>query len=886
MAMTIHEWLHSAWHKGRALLDRRRLERDLDEELRFHLTLREERHLAAGLGTEEARYAASRRFGNVLRLKEECRDMWTFSSLEDLARDVRFAGRVLAKSPGLTAVAVLSLAIGIGGNAAMFSLVNAVLFRALPYPAADRLVRLTGFYPKGALVALREQGRTLEVAGASTDQEWNVTGREPALRLPGSAVSANLFSVLGRPAAVGRTFDSSEESPGHDRVVVLGHGLWEARFGSDPLVIGRSIQVEGVSREIVGVMPPGFHFPSGSTQLWVPLRVDSSNAEDYWGYGWMPLIARLRPGASLGQARAEHKAAVARVASMFPWPAPNWNADATVLPLQEDLVRDVRRKLLLLQSAVGLVLLIACTNVASLLLARAAARRKEMALRAALGASRGRIFRQLLTESLALSLLGGGLGVLLARAALFGLKAVLPADARGFSAVEIDGGVLLFVTGLSTLCGLLFGLAPALSASRTDLSGMVKAGGQRAAAPGSTRLRSSFVTIEVALAVVLAIGAGLLIRTLSRLAATDPGFHPEQTLTVRVSPEPATCEVRSACVAFYDELLRRAQELSGVSDVAAANAVPLGGEQPLLPLELEGHPLLATDAVAPLLWAGAVTPGYFRVMRIPLLQGRVVERTDAEATAPVAVVSASTARRYWPGENPIGKRLRVVWDKEWRTVVGVVSDVRHYALDGRSPAEITGAMYLPYPQAVALNRQIPRSMSLLLRSAGEPSDVAARLRALVAAFDPQAPVGEVRTLETVVASSIDEPRALMWLFSSFAGCALVLAAIGTYGVVSYSAAQRTYEIGVRVAVGATRGEILGLVMGQSVRLVLAGLGLGIGAALVLGRSLSGFLYGVSAADPLTLAAVVGLLLGTALLAGYLPGRRAAATDPARALRAD
>jgi putative ABC transport system permease protein len=366
----------------------------------------------------------------------------------------------------------------------------------------------------------------------------------------------------------------------------------------------------------------------------------------------------------------------------------------------------------------------------------------------------------------------------------------------------------------------------------------------------------------------------------------DPGFRPEQTLTVRVTPNPSTCEPRSACIALYGELLRRLRDLSGTSEVAAANAVPLRGAEPLLPVELEGHPLATTNPIAPLVWAGAVTPSYFRVMRMPLLRGRSFDEADAERAARVVLVSAATARRYWPGEDPIGKRIRVVWDEEWRTVVGVVGDVRQYELSGRAPAEITGAMYMPYAQAVALNRQIPVAMSLLVRTSADPSRVAAGIREMVATVNPDVPVSEVQTMESVVASSVSEPRSMMWLFASFAACALLLATIGTYGVVSYTTTQRTYEIGVRVAVGATRGDIFGLVIGQSLRLVLAGLAAGVVAALLLGRALSSFLYGVSTADPVTFAAVAGLLVATALLAGYVPGRRAANTDPVRALRVD
>jgi len=884
--MSIAESVHAAWRRWKALWWREQLDRDLEDELRFHLAMREEEYRAAGLDAAEARHAAARRLGNPVALKEECRDMWNFARLETLWQDVRFAGRVLRKSPGFTALAVLSLALGIGVNAAMFSVLSAVLLRPLPYGEADRLVRLTRFYPKGAVVALQERSRTMDVAGARADSELNLTGQGEAARLIGSTVSANLFGVLGRGAERGRAFEAGDDRPGQDHIVLLSHALWESRFGGDPAVVGRTITVEGVDRQVVGVMPPGFHFPSGSVQLWIPLRNDPSRTEDYWGFGWMPVVARLRPGATLSQAQDELRALRPTIAAMFPWPAPSWNMNAVVLPLQEDLVRDVRRKLLVLQSAVGIVLLIACVNVASLLLSRAAARRKEMALRAALGASRGRIVRQLLTESVALAAVGGVLGVALARGALLGLEAVLPADARGFSHVGVDLAALVFVTAVSVASGLFFGLAPALSASRVDLAASVKAGGQRGAGRAGARLRSSFIAAEVALAVVLAVGAGLFIRTLWGLTRVDPGFRPEQTLTVRVSPNPSSCQPRSACIALYDELLRRVRDLSGTSDVAAANALPLSGREPLLPVELEGHPLATTNPIAPLVWAGAVTPSYFRVMRVPLLRGRSFEEADAERAARVVLVSAATAARYWPSDDPIGKRIRVVWDDEWRTVVGVVGDVRQYALSGRSPAEITGAVYMPYPQAVALNRQIPVAMSLLVRTSGDLSRVAAGIREMVASVNPDVPVSDAQTMEAVVASSASEPRSMMWLFAGFAACALLLAAIGTYGVVSYTTAQRTYEIGVRVAVGATRGDIFGLVIGQSLRLVLAGLGAGVVAALLLGRALSSFLYGVSTADPVTFAAVAGLLVLTALLAGYVPGRRAANTDPVRALRVD
>jgi putative ABC transport system permease protein len=523
--------------------------------------------------------------------------------------------------------------------------------------------------------------------------------------------------------------------------------------------------------------------------------------------------------------------------------------------------------------------------VASLLLSRAAARRKEISLRAALGAGRGRVLRQLLTESLVLSLLGGALGVGLAAVGLHGLRRFVLAYGLGFSEVTIDASLLAFVTALSLGCGLVFGVVPAAAASRVDLGAIMKAGGPRATSPSGSRLRSSFIALEVALAVVLAVGAGLFLRTLFRLSGVDPGFRSERTLSVRVAPDPAgPCTTRSGCVALYDELLRRTAAIEGVSEVAAANALPLFGDQPLLPVEIEGHPLV--DGVAPLLWAGAVTPRYLEVMGVPLLRGRTFAESDGERSEGVMLVSAATARRYWPDQDPIGKKIRVVWDQEWRTVVGVVGDVRQYALSGRGPAEVTGALYMPYSQSVALDRRIPRPLALLVRSTGEPAVLSARLRELVAVAFPDMPVGEVRSLDDLRSSAAEEPRTLSRLFAVFAGVALLLAAIGTYGVVSYTTAQRRYEIAVRLAVGATRRDILGMVIGQSLRLVIAGLAIGAVAALLLGRALQGLLYGVGAGDPLTFVAVAALLVATACLAGYLPGRRAAATDPVRALRAD
>jgi len=564
----------------------------------------------------------------------------------------------------------------------------------------------------------------------------------------------------------------------------------------------------------------------------------------------------------------------------------SWNADATVVPLQEFLVSGVRSKLIVLQCAVGLVLLIACANVASLLLARAAVRQKEMALRAALGAARGRIIQQLLTESVVLGLVGAAAGLALAYGTLAVLKSALPMNTPGWQEARINPQVLGFVTLLAILSGLAFGLIPAITGSRTNLATTMRAGGRRSTSTAGVRFRGGLIATEVALAVVLAVSAGLLVKSLWMLAQVNPGFIPQHILTVCVSPDQSFCRERSRCVALYTQLLQRTQEITGVTDVAATNVLPLSGEVPSIPVETEGHPI-APGAFAPMLWAGAVTPEYFRVMGIPVLEGRAIHESDGENTELVAVVSSATAKRFWPGENPIGKHLRPVWGQQpWRTVVGVVGDVRQYHVDTSLPDWIGGVVYLPYPQALGNDRQLPSSMTLLVRSVVDPQRVANEIRSLVAQLNPNVPVSDVQSMEAVVTSSSSQTRSLMWIFVCFAGAAVLLAAIGTYGVISFSTSQRLYEMGVRIALGATRGNLFGLVIKLSLRLVLTGLGVGIVLAFVLTRMLASFLYGVSTTDPLTFLAVAVLLVGVAIVAGLVPARKAAHVDPVTALRAE
>jgi putative ABC transport system permease protein len=807
--------------------------------------------------------------------------------LEDaMFQDLRFGFRMLVKHKGFSAVAVLSLALGIGGSAAMFSLVNSVLIRHLHYAEPDRLVRVTEAYPKGAIVSLQEQSEMMDIAAFTTDSEFNLTGQRQAARLVCSQVSANLFTVLGVRAKIGRTLEAGEDRPARDRVILLSHALWLNQFGGDPNIIGHPIAIDGMAREVIGVMPPEFSFPSSKIQAWMPASFDSSNRGEYWEHGWMSLMARLRTGVSQPQAQSELKIMNSRIASLFPYPTrDDWNEKSTIIPLQEHLTSDLRGKLLLLLGAVGCVLLIACANVASLSLARVAARQREMAIRAALGAGRGRILRQLLTESVVLAVAGAGLGLVLAYSTLSVLKSMLPGDNSLLAQASIDWEVLAFVTGLTILSGLTFGIAPALSASKLDLATSLKTRGQQTIGLASARLRSSLIVGEVALAVALVIGAGLLIKSVWLLTQENPGFRPEQIITVRVYPQQSPGQERAGYIALYDELLRRAHGISGVSGVAAANTTPLSSELPILPVEMEGHSFIPGEK-PPLLWSGAVTPDYFQLLHIPLLAGRLFTEADGDNSAEVVLVSAATAKEYWPGENAIGKHIRVVWEQRQRAVVGVVGDVHQFDLAGKSPEFINGAFYMPFAQSTDLTRQLPTAMTLMLRTNATAPQVADELRTLAASVNPDLPLSEIRAMEAAIDDSAGPSRALMWLFASFGSVALLLAAIGAYGVVSYSTAQRTGEMGIRIALGATPRGIFGLVLGQSLRLVLTGLALGMLASLALTRLMTGFLYGVTATDPLTFVGVGVLLIAVSLLAGYFPARRAATVDPMVTLRSE
>jgi putative ABC transport system permease protein len=715
----------------------------------------------------------------------------------------------------------------------------------------------------------------------------NLASGGEAWRVAGCMVSANLFAVLGVDAELGSVLRTGDDQPGRDDGILLSHALWRERFASDQQIVGKVIAIGNVNRRVIGVMRAGFAFPNEAARFWIPLRLDPRDQQAYWAGIFMPILARLRTGATLAQAQGEIQSLSREMIALYPYPmGRDFNAQATVVPLRESLVSGLRTRLLVLQLAIGLVLLIACANVANLLMARASSRQKEMALRVALGAARGRIVRQLLTESVVLALGGGAAGLALAGWGISLLKLALPPGAPGWSDFTIGTQVLLFAAALSVLTGLGFGLAPALLAFRQDLALAIRTGSQRSAGAARTRFRGLLIVAEVALAVILSVGAGLLIRSLWRLAHVDPGFATQHVLTVRVSPEQSLCRERAQCIALYDALLQRTRSVSGVFDAAAANTLPLSASIPSVPVVAEGQPYVPSERVAPLFWAGAVTPEYFPLMHIPVVAGRGFTEADGEHAAPVVVVSAATARRYWPGQNPIGKHVRPVFENAWRTVIGVAADVRQYDLANRAPDFVSGAMYMPYRQSVQGDRQLPASMTLIVRTASDPSLVAAGIRAIVRDLNPNVPVSEVRTMASLVDASTQQPRAMAWLFAAFAGLALLLAAVGAYGVISWSTAQRTFEIGLRMALGAPRQAVFVLVLGQSLKLVTLGLVLGIAASFLLTRMLASFLYATASSDALTLAGVSVILIGVALLAGYLPARRAARIDPIAALRAD
>jgi predicted permease len=888
-------------------------EQEIHEELALQLEEAYEEARAAGAGEAEAASRALAQLGDWRRLAAEIasaelgaaeppldepapaapapapaspggrpgRRMWD-SFVQDLCHGLR----VCAATPGVTALATAMLALGIGANAAIFSLVDGILLRPLPYAQPERLVSAWQVgAPKGAVAALQQTSRTMEIAAFAEDFAYTLTGQggEP-VRLDGSPVSVNLFAVLGAAPQLGRLFRPEESSPALGRLVILSDALWRQRFGADPNVIGRSIVLAGEPRQVVGVMPPRFRFPSPAAQLWVPIVLDTARPATLWGDFYYEMIARLRPGATLEQARAEMRQLVPRVVKSFPWPMPpHWGEWNEVLPLQQLTVGDVQTKLLILWGAVALVLLIACANVANLLLARAAARQTEMAVRSALGAGRARIVRQLLAESLPVVAAGGVLGAWLGAWALDACKRLLPPQTPRLAEVGIDARILGCCALLALGTGLLFALAPALRAARPDLDRALRASSRRAGvANPRRRLSSALVVGETALAVLLVIGAGLLWRSLWELSQRTTGFRPEGVLTARIRPAAELCAEPERCLGYYRQLLAGARRLPGVREAALADNVPLGGVGPTA-LAAEGSPQFTASSPYHA-WQFTVTAGYLRAMGIPLLAGRDFDDADRAGALGVVLVSPALARELWPGQSPLGKRLAPAMGGGWRTVVGVAGDVREWALSPAAWADHTaGDVYFPASQGKV---RPPTDMTLVLRVAGDPLSLVHDLRVLVAGTPPAALMSDVRTMPEVLSLALAAPRSTATLFVLFALLALTLGAVGLYGVISYGVAERTHEIGVRIALGARAGQVLGLIVRRGMLLAGGGLVLGAALAAAFGRLMSSQLHGVRPIDPPTYLAVAAILGAVAFAASYLPARRATRVDPQTALRAE
>jgi predicted permease len=872
------------------------IDREVQDELRFHLESRVDALVSRGLTRQAAEAQARVEFGDVRAAQAEIAAMARGRAVkkrrgdwwEALAQDTRFAMRALLARPSFSIVAALTLALGIGANAAIFSVVDAALLKPLPYADPDRLVSV---WPRGAMmpgvfVRARDETRTLDpIAGYSGGAAVSMTGASEPARLVQCEVTSRFFDVLGVRAELGRTFVDAEDQPGRDRLAVLGHALWQQRFGGDRAIIGRSVVVDGVPRTVVGVMPAGFHFPSPEVDFWVPVSLDESRANvgKYWGMSHLNVIGRLRRGVSVGQAERELAAIVDRARSAFPWRMPDaWGTDVTVVPLKRKVVGDVGPMLMVLFGSVAVVLLIACVNVANLLLGRAAAREREIAIRASLGAGRGRIVRQLLTESVMLALLGGALGIAVAAGGVRGLLLLVPAGMPRVTEVAIDGRVLAFTMLTALATGVGFGVAPALRASRPALQAVLGATRNASGTLARRRLSEMLVIGQIALGVVLVAGAGLLIKSFWRLHQVDLGFRPEQVIAADVPIPAFSSDSAARSQAFYNAVVEQAHAIPGVRSVAVASVLPFGGVgsmQSSFAADIEAHPV-APGGNVPMLVRTVVSDDYFRAMGIPLLRGRGFTPADQSAGGRVALVDELTAKRLWPNADPIGQRFRPVWVKPWITVVGVVGTVKRDSLS--SAGEV--GVYLPPGIATGFN--FPAQMTLVIRADAAASSLVRQLRSAVASVDPSVPVKDVRPLTELVSRSAARERFTMLLLATFAGVALVLGAVGVYGVVGYTVARRTREIGVRMALGARAGDVLLMVLREGGMLTAAGVVLGIAGALATSRVLAGFLFGVAPTDPTVFLAVPGVLALVALGACAIPARRASRVDPVTAMRAD
>jgi len=879
------------WLRVRGVFVRRKAV-EFDAELESHIAMDVEARMRAGASRDEARREALMRLGGAEQARQAYRERATLPPLESFLQDVRFAMRQMRRAPAFTVTAVLTLALGIGANAVIYTLVDSILLRPLPYAQQDRLVRIAGtnspLFPKGWIRELGAHATALKsVAGYGADAESNISDADVPERVFGASVTVNALDELGVKPALGNFFSAQDAVAGEDHDVVLSYGYWRQHFGGDSAAIGRQIRIDGVSRRVVGVMPAGVHFPYADTQFVVPVSFRGGDVFDPWFAFDLRGFGRLADGATPAQAQAELRRLHAVLLPVFPFRMPDiWASDMSVVPLLESQTGAMRPRLLLLFGAVGLILLIACANVANLMLARASAREREIAVRSALGASGRRLVQQLLSESVVVGLAAGAVGLGAAAASLRIFVGLLPADTPRVQDVSLNWGDVVFTLCASIFAGLVFGLIPSLKMAGMNLLSTLRTGGRGLAGQGSRfGISKILVMAQIGLTVVVITAAGLVLHSLYRITKVDPGFQTNHIVTAEVALDAAACKEKGRCQSFFGAVLERTRGIAGAESMALTDSLPLSGRADNYIFDAEDHPrdarqgaLLATSRV--------VSPGYFDVLNLRLVRGRLLEQQDASGATHAVVVNEHIAQRLWPNQNPVGKHLLdvvdektpAVWNAEKASmVVGVVRN----ALEGGLQEGFKDEVFLP----LTAGRDQP-VMYAMVRTHTSASETSAGLRSAVAGINSSVPVTRVRTMDDLVANSVAAPRALAVLLLGFGALAIVIGAVGVYSLIAYIVSWRTREIGLRLALGAQRWQIVLGVVRESLFLALAGCVAGMAGAIALSRVLHSFLFEVSAVDPLTFGLVPVLMAMVAVAAAWIPARRAAGVDPMEALRAD
>jgi putative ABC transport system permease protein len=864
---------------------RERMMKDVDQDIRNHIEIETQDNIERGMVPEDARRAAMLKIGNVTRVKEDTREVWSFVWLEQLVQDIRYGLRALWKSPGFTLVAVLTLALGIGANTAIFSVVYAVLLRPLPYQDASRLVLLNETTPKVGTVSVsypnfidwRSQSHTFSEMAAVHEVGLNLTGVSRPESIKGLAVSPTFLSILGVRPLLGRDFAAQEENAGATPVLLVSYDMWQSHLGADPETVGKTMLLDGRAFTIVGVLPANFRWLDKADVI-EPIGVwatNNSEATDRGERGDTSIVGRLAPHANFEQAQAEMQGIAARLAKEYP--GPNDEFSAELMRMRDAFVGDSRPAILILFGAVLFVMLIACANVANLFLVRGATRTKEIALRFAFGASRGRIVRQMLAESFLLAFLGGALGLAVAIGGIHAITRWIPVDSLSGAVVNLNGVVFVFVAALVVVAAFVFGLAPAAHSAKTDMqSGLKESSRNSTASAAQNKLRGAFAVAEISLALVLLVGAGLMTKSLYRLMSVNPGFRPDRVLTMEMNLPDRQYSKDPAILNFWQQLLERVQGLPGVESAAVGTVVPLAGSHSRSDVTIEGM-AAPRPGEYPHPDFHVVSSGYLATLGIPLIRGRAFTDADDEKAPRVGMINALMAHRFFPGDDPVGKRFMVGHPGEkndWMTIVGVTGDTRLYGLANPARLEI----YLPFRQSATSD------MNLIVKSGVGEAALSSAIRDAVAAIDKDQPILITTTMNQLVSDSVATRKITLVLLGLFSALALILAAIGIYGVISYSVAQRTHEIGIRTALGAQRGDLMRMILKQGLRTAVVGVGVGLGAAVALAQLIKSMLFGVGAADPLTFVGVALALLCVALAASYIPARRAMRVDPLVALK--